>query len=120
MIHDFSTARSGRGTTDSQGAAVLLDDIEAVSDFSPATLELLSYRIAQSCGYEQLVYREVELDEAWRLLDSSIADARRTGAQTDEITRLEQLRDGVVEAHDMLSDPAATQRAAARLRSVLG
>jgi hypothetical protein len=122
MIHDLSTARTSKSLLHAglDGAAAVLDTIETVTDYSRGTLETLSGRIAQSSGYEQLVYREVELDEVWRLLEASIAEARRIGGTAAEIVQLETLRDATMEAHDMVSDRTLTQAAADRLRSALG
>jgi len=46
-----------------------LDDILDLEDLNFALLESLIARVAASSSWEQLVYREAEIDQVWRLID---------------------------------------------------
>lgn len=84
-----------------------LDQLHLVEDLSRRTLLDLSDRIAASKTEEQLVYRECEVDELWRLLGPAHAAGDNTS-----------LRAAVMEVHDLIGVDADVQKAAERLRSV--
>jgi hypothetical protein len=84
-----------------------LDRLHPVEDLSRRTLLDLSARIAASTTEEQLVYRECEVDELWRLLGPAHAAG-------DNLP----LREAVMEVHDLIGVDGDVQRAAARLRSI--
>lgn len=84
-----------------------LDTLHSVEDLSPETLSALASRIAASATVEQLVYRECELDEAWRLA------ADPTGAIDPK------LRSAVQRAHDIVGVCDEPSEAAAALRSAI-
>ena len=86
-----------------------------IDDFSPAVLLELSLRIAKSRTAEQLICRESELDELWRLLDFAVADAHRSGSVPVQIAHLERLRAMVIEAHDLIGVEGNVAAAAERL-----
>ena len=86
-----------------------------ISDTSDETLRVLSDLIEVSRTEEQMVYRESEIDELWRLLD-----AHRAAASGDAAAAL-AVRIGVVmEVHDLLEQPANARDAAERLRALVG
>ena len=53
------------------------DDINAVEDYSPETLTKLSDALERSTSREHFIYREAELDDLWRVLDTALNEARR-------------------------------------------
>jgi hypothetical protein len=117
MIHDLNDARLAKAAA--PGAAPELDDIEELSDYSMQTLAYLKQRIERSAGVEQFVYREVELDVVWRLIDCAVAEAQHRNALQDDIGALEALRAAVMDAHDLLGNGFAASEAADRLGAVL-
>lgn len=90
-------------------------NVIAVEDYGEATLRNLIAQLEVSHSFEHCIYRESELDAAWRLLD--IALERGDGASQPR-ERLIALRDAVHEAHDLAADEQP-QQAAARLRKAL-
>ncbi len=93
-----------------------LNDIHEIADFSTATLRAQIERLAASEGPEQLIYRECELDEIWRLVDLEIASIHAVGGRNPDLAALESLRAAVMEAHDLVGVEGDVARAAARLR----
>jgi hypothetical protein len=92
---------------------VNLDTLHMIDDLEPGTIMALARRIEYSTTQEQLIYRESEIDELWRLLGL-------TNAKTpDEVHRLSALRDAVMEVHDMVGVDENTTGAATRLRAAL-
>lgn len=84
-----------------------LDQLHPIEDLTRRTLLDLADRIAASKTEEQLVYRECEVDELWRLL----GPAHAAGDNRD-------LRDAVMEVHDLIGVDADVRKAADRLRSI--
>jgi hypothetical protein len=95
-----------------ESEAVNPDEIYGIDDVSAAALTALVQRIEASRTPEQMIYRESETDELWRLLSETNA------ADPAESERLAVLRKAVMEAHELLAveDMAG---AAARLRQVI-
>jgi len=96
-----------------------LDGLHPIDDFSRETLRRLIARIERSFSDEQLIYREAELDEVWRLLDGAVAERVRHQGFGGVQESLESLRSTVMEAHDLIGvnrDPVASS---ARLRDGL-
>lgn len=87
-----------------------LDEILAVENFSDRTVQILSDRLQRSCTEEHCIYREIELDELWRLLDIAAED----GAH--DVERLRHMRDIVHRAHDLVGMDGKPQEAARILR----
>jgi hypothetical protein len=88
-----------------------LDDVMEAQDFDRATLGTVAERLRGSRTLEQFIYREAELDEVWRLLDTAVLHA----GSLEERMRLTQLREAVVEAHDLVGAEHNPQAAANRL-----
>jgi hypothetical protein len=93
-----------------------LDSLHPIPEVSRRTLEELILRIERSQTPEQLVYRECEIDEVWRLLGPNISDLRlpTPGLQADALKR------AVLEAHDLVGVDGNVAAAAAVLRAAMG
>lgn len=92
-----------------------VDDIYVIEDYSPQTLRALAARVEKSTAFEQLIYRESELDEVWRLIDGDLAIAASAGAQSPQVQRLAALRELIVDAHDLIGNGGHTAYACDRL-----
>jgi hypothetical protein len=93
-----------------------LDDIHAVDDLSQITMRALIDRLRRSTTAEQLIYRETELDEMWRLADIALAEAeRKRGADRE---RLRRIKDAVMRAHDLVGVDMQPRAAADILRAL--
>ncbi len=93
-----------------------IDQANFVPDFSEPCLAQIIKRLELSHTMEQLIYREAELDEVWRLVDGALRDIRRQNTTAEVAGILEQLLQAVGKAHDYVGvddDPAA---AASELR----
>jgi hypothetical protein len=93
-----------------------LDSLHPIPEVSRRTLEELIRRIEGSRTPEQLVYRECEIDEVWRLLGPNISNLRlpAPGLQADALKR------AVLEAHDLVGVDGNVAAAAAVLRAAMG
>ncbi|WP_233810221.1 hypothetical protein [Paraburkholderia sp. HP33-1] len=92
-----------------------VDDIHTIEDYLPQTLRELIERVEKSSTFEQMIYRESEMDEVWRLLDNDIAASARQGSNTREVRNLVALRKLIVEAHDFIGNDGNTVDARDRL-----
>ncbi|CAB3795567.1 hypothetical protein [Paraburkholderia fynbosensis] len=92
-----------------------VDDVHTIEDYSPQTLRELIGRVEKSRTFEQMIYRESELDEVWRLLDSDILTTERKGSNVPELENLVALRKMIVEAHDFIGNDSNTVDARDRL-----
>ncbi len=90
-----------------------------IQDYSAATLGAEVERLLASSTPEQLIYRECELDEMWRLIDLDIASLKVSGGAASELAELERLRDIVMQAHDLVGVSADTAAAAQRLGTLI-
>jgi hypothetical protein len=95
------------------------DDICPVEDFSAATLSALIDALERSTTREHFVYREAELDDLWRVVDTALRAARRDTREREHALRLEELQAIAVEAHDLVGADERPLEAAARLRAAL-
>lgn len=93
-----------------------LDQVNEVADLSEATLNALVLRLERSTTLEQLIYRETEIDELWRLLGGTDADAVLPDM---DAPRARQLREVILAVHDQVGVDGDAPGAAARLRQVL-
>jgi hypothetical protein len=84
-----------------------LDQLHPIEDLSRETMLDLSDRIAASRTEEQLVYRECEVDELWRLLGPAHAPGDNAA-----------LRAAVMEVHDLIGVDADVRKAANLLRAI--
>lgn len=90
-------------TLPSEGV-VNIDDIVPIDDFSNETLLALAVRLETSTTFQQLILREVEMDEIFRRVDTVIKGERERGASPESVAALERLHKLVFEAHDMAAD----------------
>lgn len=95
------------------------DDLRPIEDFSPATLAALIEALERSTTREHFVYREAELDDLWRVLDTALRAARRDTRERARADRLARLQAIAVEAHDLVGSDERPREAAARLRAAL-
>jgi hypothetical protein len=89
-----------------------LDDIHEVTDYTEISLRRLVERLRASRSVEQLIYRETELDELWRVVDIACA---HQGLPPGEAARLAEFRRGIMRAHDLVGVDMQPQAAAAEL-----
>ncbi|MBC2778909.1 hypothetical protein [Parasphingopyxis marina] len=92
-----------------------LDDIMEVTAVDRATLKMLAERLRGSSSFEHFIYREAELDEAWRLIDLALATPDSGGDRK----RLEDLRLAIAEAHDLVGVDHRPLAAAVRLEEAI-
>jgi hypothetical protein len=95
-------------------------DMCPVEDYSPETLTMLSDALEQSTSREHFIYREAELDDLWRLLDTALGEARRDSRASERAEQLEQLRAITMRAHDLVGSDERPREAAAVLRTAIG
>ncbi len=98
-----------------------LDDVVPIEDFSNETLIALAQRLETSTTFQQLILREVEMDEVWRRVDTVIK-AERERADTPEalaaVKALVRVHELVFEAHDLAAEGEPLE-AAKRLRDAM-
>lgn len=90
-----------------------LDDILDVQDVTEPLLRILSDRIRRSAGWEQMIYRESEIDQLWRLIDRPEPLTSLTPAM------LKRLRADIVAIHDLIGVDHRPAAAAQKLDEVL-
>ena len=95
------------------------DDVCPVEDFSAATLAALIDVLERSTTREHFVYREAELDDLWRVIDTASRAARNDTRERERAVFLEELQVIAVEAHDLVGADERPLEAAARLRKAL-
>jgi len=100
-------------------AAVDPNELHEIVDFSSSTLQAEIERLLASGSPEQLIYRECELDELWRLLDLEIANLRASSSVSPDLPRLLAWRESIMRAHDLVGVEGDPARAAAGLRTLI-
>jgi hypothetical protein len=96
---------------------VELTDLAVIPDFSNEVLLGLAERLEASHSFQELILREVELDEVYRRVDSAVSYAH--GQEDPQaIAALEQVRALVFEAHDLARDGSPLE-AAKKLRAAM-
>ena len=92
-------------------------DLAQIPDFSNDVLLALAERLEHSHSFQELILREVELDEVYRRVDSAASYAE---GQEDRasIEALQQVRALVFAAHDLARDGKPLQ-AAKKLREAM-
>ncbi len=95
------------------------DDICPVEDYSPGTLAVMIEALERSTTREHFVYREAELDDLWRVVDTALRAARRDTRERERALLLERLQAIAQEAHDLVGAAERPNEAAARLREAL-
>ena len=96
------------------------DEIHPVEDYLPETLATLSDALERSTSREHFIYREAELDDLWRVLDTALGEARRDSRAAARVEQLEQLRALTMRAHDLVGSDEQPREAAAVLRTAIG
>jgi hypothetical protein len=94
---------------------IALDDIVEIADFSQATMLALAARLEHSTAFQQLIAREIELDELWRRVETGIKAVADDPSAADTRATLARVFDLVWQAHD-LAGAEQPLTAAARLR----
>lgn len=102
-----------------------LDDDPVIEDLLPETIEGVAKRLLVSSTFEELVYRECELDALWTLCDIALEmvalresghyERPWQGIPTGDASNLVTLRAMFEEAHEFAAD-ARTEDAARVLR----
>jgi hypothetical protein len=96
------------------------DQMVAIQDFSRETMAGLAQRIESSDGFQQFVWRELELDQIWcRVNDEIEAIQAGNGERMGELAGLQQLSQLLLEAKDVALDGRPLE-AAAQLRAAAG
>jgi hypothetical protein len=110
-------AKAGHSVPDGAGPPEL-DRLHVFYELTDQTVLALVTRIERSSTPEHMIYRECELDEAWRLLDSAVREIRvRRGASAAEaLETLDALRLIVIKAHDLVGVDGDVTNAASELR----
>ncbi len=94
-----------------------LDDVLLVTSFSDLAIQTLIDRLQRSHSAEHCIYREVELDELWRLIDIATNAVDANGLRNK--ARLCAMRDAVHNAHDLVGRDNRPMDAADVLRGLL-
>jgi hypothetical protein len=84
----------------------------AVADLRPASFEAIADRLLVSTTFEELVYRESEMDALFTLADIAVKEEERARAETLPVgadpsaaeQHLRSLRTLIFEAHDLSHD----------------
>lgn len=98
-------------------------EMDTIEDLLPVTIEGVAARLLQSSTFEELVYRESEMDALFTLVDIAIKTARHGNqiGPPPEPTALiaspdlYRLRDLIFEAHDLTHEDQV-EKAASLLR----
>ncbi|MBV9582929.1 MAG: hypothetical protein JO057_30460 [Chloroflexi bacterium] len=80
---------------------IALDDIVEVADFSNATMLALAARLERSSTFQELIAREIELDELWRRVETGIKVVADKPSAAAERQTLAAIFDHVWQAHDL-------------------
>jgi hypothetical protein len=97
---------------------IALDDIADIADFSDATLLEVADRLERSTTFQEFIAREIELDEVFRRVETSIKASVDAPGLGQERARLGVVFDLVTQAHDLAGE-GKPQDAAARLREAV-
>jgi hypothetical protein len=93
--------------------------LSPITDYSRQTLAALVKRLQQSKHLEELVYRESELDEVWRLIDMDRLALLRQHGETAGTRALGHLQAGIHAAHDLAGESDDGIAAARHLSAVI-
>jgi hypothetical protein len=94
---------------------IALDDIVEIADFSNATMLALAARLERSTAFQELIAREIELDELWRRVETAIKAVADDPSASEARRTLARIFELVWQAHD-LAGAEHPLEAAARLR----
>ena len=102
----------GRGDGD-------VDRVVWIPDLSVKALIGLVERLEQTTQLEQFIFREAEMDDAYRQADTDVRLAVREGLPTEFVDGLQRVRSLIFAAHDLVGLGKA-QEAARELNTVIG
>src|SRR5579859_1262306 len=94
---------------------IALDDIVKIADFSDGTMLSLAARLDDSTAFQELIAREIELDELWRRVETGLKALADVPAADEPRATLTSIFTLVWQAHD-LAGAEQPREAAARLR----
>ncbi len=94
---------------------IALDDIVDIGDYSNATMLALAARLERSTAFQELIAREIELDELWRRIETAIKAVADDPSTSEARKTLGTIFELVWQAHD-LAGAEQPREAAARLR----
>jgi len=94
---------------------IALDDIVDIADFSNVTLLSLAARLEGSTAFQELIAREIELDELWRRVETGLKAVAHDPSAAELRATLTNIFTLVWQAHD-LAGAEQPREAAARLR----
>ena len=95
------------------------EDVLAIFDFSNDTLLGIAERLEHSDTFEELIKREIELDQVWSRVDTVIANLRTAKpVNVEHLAAVEKMGALVYEAHDLAAE-GSTLAAAERLRQAM-
>jgi hypothetical protein len=97
-----------------------LDYAQELDQLSKDRLIVLATRIGRSTTPEQLIYRELEIDQVWRLLDQGEDVAGLAPSLQQDLTQQIEYIHDLVGVHHDARKAAATLRAALAERSSRG
>ena len=78
------------------------DRVVWIDDLSVRSLIRLIDRLEQSQGMEQFIFREAEMDDAYRQADADLRLATRDCAPVERLAALERVRGLIFKAHDFV------------------
>lgn len=110
-------ASAGHSPQDRTGPQEI-DRLHVFAELTDQSVLALVARIERSSTPEHMIYRECELDEAWRLLDSAVRNVRALGGEgaAEALETLDGLRAIVIKAHDLVGVDGDVKGAASELR----
>ncbi len=99
-----------------------LDDIVPIADFSDASMLALAARLERSTTFQELIAREIELDELWRRVETGIKAVADDPSALEVRETLGTMFELVWQAHDLAGaerplEAAAQLRQASTLRN---
>lgn len=92
-----------------------LDDIHPVDDLSEITVRAAVDRLRRSTTHEQFIFREIELDEMWRIVDLALQNPQCAA----NAGPLANIRAAIMAAHDLVGVDLRPAEAAAALEAAL-
>ena len=96
-----------------------IDRVVWMDDLSVATLIRLVERLEKTCEMEQFIFREAEMDDAYRQADMELRSAVREQLSAEVIAGLDRVRSLVFRAHDQVG-LGEIEGAIAELNTVIG
>ena len=79
-----------------------VDRVVQIDDLTVGTLIALIHRLEQTELGEQFIFREAELDDAYRQADADVRLAERAAGGSAAVAELMRLREIVFRAHDLV------------------